>query len=134
MSASLLPYARSVSGRVVYSLQNALALYQLRRRIDRLLTLAEDHQASGVPNGDARLVQLHKQALEEIDCYCTRWDHGRECLIAELPALSRLERLAEMKSSSAAGVLLASFTGAVLVGLALGLCHLAYRLIAHLAQ
>src|SRR3954447_19158835 len=121
MSTSLLPYARGVSRRVVYSLQSALALYQLRRRIDRLLTLAEDHQASGIPNGDARLVQLHRQALEEIDCYCTRWDHGRESLIAELPALSRLDRVAENKSSSTAGVFMAAFAGAALVGLALGL-------------
>ena len=134
MSSSLLLYTRGVSARAVHALQSTLSLYQLRRRIDRLLTLAEDHQASGVPNGDARLVQLHRQALEEIDCYCTRWDHGRECLIAELPGLSRLERLAEKKSSSTAGVLVATFSGAALVGLALGLCHVAYTLVAHLAK
>src|SRR4051812_13943424 len=80
MSTSLLTYARAVSRRVVYSLQNALALYQLRRRIDRLLTLAEDHQASGVPNGDARFGQLHRQALEELDSYCTRWNYGRSTM------------------------------------------------------
>src|SRR3954470_24509445 len=134
MSSSLLLYARGVSARAVHSFQSTLALYQLRRRIDRLLSIAEDHQASGVPNGDARLVRLHRQALEEVDRYCTSWDQGRECLTAELPALSRLERLAEKKSSSTAGVLLASFTGAAFVGLALGLCHLAYTLVAHLAQ
>jgi len=53
----------------------------------------------------------------------------RECRL-----LSRLERLAEKKSSSAASILLASFTGAVLLGLTLGLCHVAYTLIAHLAR
>src|SRR3954470_18999132 len=132
MSSSLLLYTRGVSARAVHSLQSTLALYQLRRRVDRLLSIAEDHQASGVPNGDARLVQLHRQALEEVDRYCTTWDRGRECLMAELPALSRLERLAETKSSSTAGVLVATFTGAALVGLALGLCHFAYTLLAHL--
>ena len=71
MSTSLLPYARGVSARAVHSLQSTLALYQLRRRIDRLLATAEDHQASGVSNGDARLVQLNRQALEEVHRYCT---------------------------------------------------------------
>src|SRR3954470_12148536 len=134
MSSSLLLYTRGVSARAVHSLQSTMALYQLRRRIDRLLTLAEDHQTSGVPNGDARLVHLHRQALDEVHRYCTTWDQGRECLMAELPALSRLERLAEKKSSSTAGVFVGTFTGAALVGLALGLCHLAYTLLAHLAQ
>src|SRR3954452_20462935 len=80
MSSSLLLHARGVSARAVHSLQSTMALYQLRRRIDRLLTLAEDHQASGVPNGDARLVQLHRQALEELDSYCTRWNYGRSTM------------------------------------------------------
>src|SRR3954452_13601548 len=57
---------------------------------------------------------------------------GRECLIAELPGLSRLERPAGKKSSSAAGVLLAIFTEAALV--APGFRHFAYSLVAHLAQ
>lgn len=134
MSVTLLSYARGVSERVLHSLQSTWAFHQLRRRIDRLLTLAEDHQAAGIPNGDARFVELHRQALEQVNRYCATSGESRESLIPALPALSRLERLVETKTSSTMGVLVAIGTGSVVLGLALGLCHLAYSLLARLTQ
>ena len=105
----------------------------LEASLASLLQAANGHERRGLAPGSALYLVLNRESQLLTTAYCQRWQVSQEQLHAELPALAKLEQLAQPRSARAriskmVLVILASIAISVLIGLAGAFIHFGYLL------
>ena len=105
----------------------------LEASLASLLQAANGHERRGLAPGSALYQVLNRESQLLTTAYCQRWQVSQEQLHAELPALAKLEQLAQPRSARAriskmVLVILASIAISVLIGIAGAFIHLGYLL------
>jgi hypothetical protein len=105
----------------------------LEASLASLLQAANGHEGRGLAPGSALYLVLNRESRLLTTAYCQRWQVSQEQVHAELPALAKLEQLAQPRSvrarvSKVVLVILASIAISVLIGIAGALIHLGYLL------
>jgi hypothetical protein len=106
---------------------------RLESKLETILRSAQGHESSGLPAGDPqyRLLQEHAETICED--FAERWEIDRDLLTAQIPALCRLKRLAQVAPKrSTAGLVLLLVTSApvvlFLIGIIGGLVSVGFHL------
>ena len=105
----------------------------LEASLASLLQAACGHERRGLAPGSALYLVLNRESQLLTNAYCQRWHVSQEQLHAELPALAKLEQLAQPRllrttfSKVVLGIL-AAIALSVLIGLAGAFIHLGYLL------
>jgi hypothetical protein len=125
---------RTSSKEQLRTVQHYFDRRHLEAGLASLLQAANGHEARGLAPGSASYLVLNRESQLLIDAYCDRWQVSRDRLQAELPALAKLDQLAQPRSPRAAiskGILaiLAAFVISVLIGLAGAFIRLGYHLL-----
>jgi hypothetical protein len=105
----------------------------LEASLASLLQAAIGHERRGLAPGSALYLVLHRESQLLTTAYCQRWQVSQEQLQAELPALSKLEQLAQPRLlsttfSKVVLVILASIAISVLIGIAGAFVRFGYLL------
>ena len=105
----------------------------LEASLASLVQAASGHERRGLAPGSALYLVLSRESQLLTTAYCQRWQVSQEQLHAELPALAKLEQLAQPRSvrariSKVVLVILAAIATAVLIGLAGAFIHFGYLL------
>ncbi len=105
----------------------------LEASLASLMQAASGHERRGLAPGSALYQVLNRESQLLTTTYCQRWQVSQEQLHAELPALAKLEQLAQPRSvrariSKVVLVILASIAVSVLIGLAGAFIHFGYLL------
>jgi hypothetical protein len=95
----------------------------LEASLASLMQAASGHEGRGLAPGSALYLVLNRESKLRTAAYCQRWNVSEEQLHAELPALAKLEQLAQPRSTRAriskvVLVILASIAISVLIGIA----------------
>jgi len=99
-----------------------------------LLQAANGHEARGLAPGSPLYLLLHRESQLLIAAYCDRWHVNRDQLYAELPALAKLDQLAQPRPpratvSKVVLAILAAFALSVFIGIAGAFIRLGYHLL-----
>jgi hypothetical protein len=105
----------------------------LEASLASLMQAASGHERRGLAPGSALFRVLNRESQLLTTAYCQRWQVSQEQLQAELPALAKLEQLAQPRSvrariSKVVLVILVSIAISVLIGIAGAFIHLGYLL------
>ena len=105
----------------------------LEASLASLMQAASGHERRGLAPGSALYLVLNRESQLLTAAYCQRWQVSPEQLHAELPALAKLEQLAQPRSvrariSKLVLVVLAAIATSVLIGLAGAFIHFGYVL------
>ena len=105
----------------------------LEASLASLLQAANGHEGRGLAPGSALYQVLDRESQLLTTAYCQRWHISPEQLQAELPALAKLEQLAQPRFvrstfSKVVLVVFAAIAASVLIGLAGAFIRLGYLL------
>ena len=126
---------RSWPGVSLYkSLKHGWHWRRLRWAVVAASEAAQGHEANGLPPGSREFKTLFNEVASKVQEYSTESGDPLETLMARLPALCALERLANPASSMpqnkaglTLGILIAAFLGPIgigaLIGLGVGMAH-----------
>ena len=106
----------------------------LEASLATLLQAANGHEARGLAPGSALYQLLHRESQLLIETYCDRWQVSPDRLHAELPALAKLDQLAQPRPpratvSKVVLAILAAFALSVFIGIAGAFIRLGYHLL-----
>jgi hypothetical protein len=95
----------------------------LEASLASLMQAASGHERRGLTPGSALYLVLNRESQLLTTAYCQRWQVSQEQLHAELPALAKLEQLAQPRLlsttfSKVVLVILAAIATSVLIGIA----------------
>jgi len=68
---------------------------RLESKLETILRSAQGHESSGLSPGDSQYRLLHDHAETICKEFAGRWEINRDLLIAQIPALCKLNRLAQ---------------------------------------
>ena len=125
---------RTSSKEQLRTVQHYFDRRHLEASLATFLQAANGHEARGLAPGSALYLVLRRESQLLIDAYCDRWQVSPDRLQAELPALAKLDQLAQPRSPRATllkvalGILVA-FVMSLFLGLAGAFIRLGYRLL-----
>ena len=105
---------------IVSRIQRPFEARGLKSDLSKLVSMAKDHEANGLPAGHEYYVTLHKLASEKAAAYAALRGVDEKQLRAELASLEVLRRLAEPGAQKAKAGVLAILLGIVLIPIAIG--------------
>jgi hypothetical protein len=134
VQSTVLARLRTFSKEQLRAVQHYFDRRHLEASLASLLQAANGHEARGLAPGSALYLVLNRESQLLIAAYCDRWQVSSDRLHAEIPALAKLDELAQPRSPRATvsrGILaiLAAFVMSVLIGLAGAFIRLGYHLL-----
>jgi hypothetical protein len=116
------------------SFQLAWEKRRLESKLETILRSAQGHESNGLPAGDVqyKLLQVHAETI--CKDFAQRWEIDSDLLTAQIPALCRLKRLAQLNPKrSVTGIALLLVISApvvlFLIGIISGFLSLGFHLI-----
>jgi hypothetical protein len=134
VQSTVLARLRTSSKEQLRTVQHYFDRRHLEAGLASLLQAANGHEARGLAPGSALYLVLHRESQLLITAYCDRWQVSPDRLRAELPALAKLDQLAQPRAPRATVfkvvfVILATFAMSVFIGLAGAFIRLGYHLL-----
>jgi hypothetical protein len=116
------------------SIQRQLARRRLEANLASLIDAARGHEAQKLPPGAPAYLILHNQSQVLTRAYCEQWQVSSDELNAELPALHKLQQLAQntqqpSRAATIGLVICASMLFSFILGMAAAFARLGYYLI-----